>query len=111
MGTNFYFEPDRGGAHFHIGKRSAGWKFTVHKWDEYRIDSWQTLAHFLEATPGVVYDEYGQAYTPVSFYVQEHNRSHQQLRPNARDMDEDWARERDVAFDEEGHTVWAGDFC
>lgn len=85
MGTNFYFEPDRGGAHFHIGKRSAGWRFTVRRWDEYGIDSFATLAHFLEVTPGTIFDEQGQPFHPIAWYMLERDRSASQQRPTAED--------------------------
>lgn len=74
MSTNFYATPVATGEVIHLGKSSGGWKFLFHKTELF--SSVAELVRWLETTPSVIADEYGQEIDPVEFMsVAIHNRN------------------------------------
>lgn len=67
MGTNYYIKQKpceccgRGGEPLHVGKSSAGWKFSFHV--EGEIDTGKKWREVLLNTSEIIEDEYGQ---PIS---------------------------------------------
>lgn len=68
MGTNYYLETHGryDGETFHLGKRSAGWRFAFHAHPG-RFTTFRELAGFLENTPASIVDEYGREHDTVEW--------------------------------------------
>ena len=64
MSTNYYCDTEE--SQLHLGKRSAGWRFTFHA-EPGHFTSFDELVGFLENTPCEISDEYGSAVDPVEF--------------------------------------------
>lgn len=72
MGTNYYACVDvcecckRPAEKIHIGKKSAGWRFTFHAADD--NDSWEDWKKFLQRKDVEIRNEYGEL-TPFEYFV------------------------------------------
>ena len=77
MGTNYYFYPNGqgnceccGGAlpKLHVGKKSAGWVFNLHGYDESGVKDWRGWKTFIKRAmtknpKAVIVSEYGETLT------------------------------------------------
>ncbi len=78
MGTNFYVEEQppcphcgRGYEQTHVGKASAGWKFSFNAIERRTLDEW---SEFLRKNDGRIKNEYGESISCDAFLSMVHNR-------------------------------------
>lgn len=125
MGTNYYWQvntcPSCGHPEkkYHIGKSSWGWTFTFHALSEYEsptgkpvrsVKDWKNLMR----KPGMITDEYGEAYLKKEFWkmVADKKKVSGALNHTTEAGNHDWYKNSPDStwLDEDGNSFTSGEF-